>query len=126
MSTPKPKTSGQMTINLPGVIKTLGESLYSDPSVSVRELIQNANDTCVVRQADDPQAPPGEIHIRFDAWRRTLIIEDNGAGMTEEEVKEFLTVIGSSKTDQVRTKLESMGQGSLAERLIGRFGLGLL
>lgn len=126
MSTPKPKTSGQMTINLPGVIKTLGESLYSDPSVSVRELIQNANDTCVVRQADDPNAPPGEIHIRFDNWRRTLVIEDNGAGMTEEEVKEFLTVIGSSKTDQVRAHLESMGQGSLAERLIGRFGLGLL
>lgn len=126
MSKPDIKTSGQMTINLPGVIKTLGESLYSDPSVSVRELIQNANDTCVVRQANDPNSPPGEIHIHFDNWRRTLVIEDNGAGMTEEEVKEFLTVIGSSKTDEVRAELQSMGQGSLAERLIGRFGLGLL
>ncbi len=126
MTTARPSTSGQMTINLPGVIKTLGESLYSDPSVSVRELIQNANDTCVVRQAEDPNAPPAEIHIRFDAWRRTLTVEDNGAGMTEDEVKEFLTVIGSSNTDQVRARLEEMGERSLSERLIGRFGLGLL
>lgn len=126
MTTLRPSTSGQMTINLPGVIKTLGESLYSDPSVSVRELLQNANDTCVVRQADDPNAPRGEIHIRIDSWRRTLVVEDNGAGMTEDEVKEFLTVIGSSKTDQVRARLEEMGERSLAERLIGRFGLGLL
>jgi molecular chaperone HtpG len=126
MNMPRPGSSGQMTINLPGVIKTLAESLYSDPTVSVRELIQNANDTCIVRKADDPNAPDPEIHIRFDAWRRILVIEDNGAGLTEDEVKMFLTVIGSSMTDQVRTRLEEMGQGSLAERLIGRFGLGLL
>src|SRR5437762_698779 len=99
MSTLQPRESGQMTINLPGVVKTLGESLYSDPSVSVRELLQNANDACIVRQADDPSAPPSEVHIRFDPWRRILVVEDNGAGMTEDEVKEFLTVIGSSKTD---------------------------
>src|SRR5258707_671880 len=110
MNTPQPGTSGQMTINLPNVIKTLGESLYSDPSVAMRDLIKNANDTCVVRLADDPKAPPGEIHMRVDTWKRTLIVEDNGAGMAEDEVKKFLTVIGSSKTDEVRTRLEEMGQ----------------
>jgi len=118
--------TGQMTINLPGVIKTLGENLYSDPSVSIRELIQNANDTCVVRQAEDPSVPNSEIHIRFDAWKRLLVIEDNGAGMKEEEVKQFLTVVGNSNTKNVRTRLEEMGQNDMAQRLIGRFGLGLL
>lgn len=128
MNTPRPKQAGQMTINLPGVIKTLGTSLYSDPSVSIRELIQNANDTCIVRQAHDSTFDPkdSEIHIRFDTWHRTLTVEDNGAGMTEEEVKEFLAVIGRSNTDEVRAELEQMGQEILAERLIGRFGLGLL
>ena len=69
MNTPRPKQAGQMTINLPGVIKTLGTSLYSDPSVSIRELLQNANDTCIVRQADDLNfdSEDSEIHIRFDA-----------------------------------------------------------
>ena len=122
----RPTTSGQMTIHLPGVIKTLGERLYSDPSVSVRELLQNANDSCVVRQAEDRDAPSGAINVTFDLWTRKLVVEDNGAGLTEEEVKEFLTVIGSSKTTQVRERLEAMGRHSLAERLIGQFGLGLL
>lgn len=126
MTTQTPVTTGKMTINVPGVIRTLGESLYSDPNVSIRELIQNANDTCVVRQAEEAAAPPSEIHIRFDAYRRLLVVEDNGAGMTAAEVEKFLTVIGSSHSDEVRTRLESMGQGDLAERLIGRFGLGLL
>lgn len=126
MTTPRSITSGKMTINVPGVIRTLGESLYSDPSVSVRELIQNANDTCIVRQAEDPNAPPPEIHIHYDPYRRILVVEDNGAGMTAEEVEEFLTVIGSSHTDEVRQRLEAMGERSLAEQLIGRFGLGLL
>src|SRR5262245_34863499 len=126
MTAPGPITTGQMTINVPGVIRTLGESLYSDPGVSVRELLQNANDTCVVRRAEDPKSPGPEIHVRHDAYRRLLVVEDNGAGMTAAEVQQFLTVIGTSHTDEVRTRLEALGQGSLAERLIGRFGLGLL
>jgi molecular chaperone HtpG len=116
-----------MTINVPGIIRTLGESLYSDPNVSVRELIQNANDTCIVRQAEEgTNAPPLEIHIRYDPYKRILVVEDNGTGMTAEEVKKFLTVIGSSHTDEVRRHLEEMGESNMAERLIGRFGLGLL
>jgi molecular chaperone HtpG len=126
MTDMRPTTSGQMTIYLPDVIKTLGERLYSDPSVSVRELLQNANDSCVVRQAEDPEAPPAAINVSFDPWKAKLVVEDNGAGLTEEEVKEFLAVIGKSKTTQVRERLEAMGRHSLAERLIGQFGLGLL
>lgn len=126
MSAQKVTTTGQMQINLPGVIKMLGESLYSDPSVAIRELIQNANDTCIVRQAQDPAAPRPEIRIDFNAWERRLIVEDNGAGLAGDEVQEFLTVIGRSYTDEVRRWLEEEGQLPLAERLIGRFGLGLL
>lgn len=126
MSAQKVTSTGQMRINLPGVIKMLGESLYSDPSVAIRELIQNANDTCIVRKAVDPNAPPPEIKIDFNAWDHILIVEDNGAGLTAKEVEEFLTVIGRSHTDEVRRWLEEEGQLPLAERLIGRFGLGLL
>lgn len=126
MSVKKVTTTGKMDINLPGVIKMLGEALYSDPKVAIRELIQNANDTCLVRQAIDPNAPTPEIKIDFNAWNRVLIVEDNGAGLTADEVQEFLTVIGRSRTDEVRRWLEEEGRLPLAERLIGRFGLGLL
>lgn len=32
-------------IHLPGLLKVLGEHLYSDPRVAIRELIQNAHDS---------------------------------------------------------------------------------
>jgi molecular chaperone HtpG len=118
--------SGQMTINFPNVIKILGTSLYSDPKVSIRELIQNANDTCVVRQVQDQSAPSSRIDIRYDTWKNQLIVEDNGAGMTADEVRQFLTVIGSSNTEEIRQELERLGKLDDAQRLIGRFGLGLL
>ncbi len=126
MQRPHGIRQGQMTINVPGVIRTLGESLYADPHVAIRELLQNAHDTCLVRQADDPNAALPEIHVRYDPFGRSLTIEDNGAGMTEAEVEQFLSVIGASNTDAVRLRLEAIGERSLAERLIGRFGLGML
>ncbi|GAA5530612.1 ATP-binding protein [Herpetosiphon gulosus] len=126
MQRPHGIRQGQMTINVPGVIRTLGESLYADPHVAIRELLQNAHDTCLVRQADDPNAPLPEIHVRYDPFGRSLTIEDNGVGMNETEVEQFLSVIGASNTDAVRSRLEAIGERSLAERLIGRFGLGML
>jgi molecular chaperone HtpG len=119
-------SSGKLTINLPNVIRTLGEYLYSDPNVAVRELLQNAHDTCVVAQAVDADGNQRQIHVRADTFERILIVQDNGAGMTEAEVRKFLTVIGSSRTDEVRGQLEALGQQDVADRLIGRFGIGLL
>lgn len=125
MSDSKSAKSGMMTINLPGVIKTLGKNLYSDPAVSFRELLQNAHDACVIREQQYPDVS-SEIHVRYDMWKRQLIVEDNGAGMTAEECEKFLTVIGSSNTADVRERLMEMGKIDQAQRLIGRFGLGLL
>ena len=50
---------------------------------------------------------------------RRLVFRDNGAGLSEEGIHRFLTVIGqSSKTELVN--------GKLPEDHIGRFGIGLL
>ena len=68
----------------------IGKDLYSDPSVFVRELIQNAIDAVRTREQLDKNLPSGwkgQINIRcwMDQegyhWFR---IEDNGTGMTEE------------------------------------------
>lgn len=127
------RKTGGMTLNLPGVIKTLGEAMYTDPWVALRELIQNANDTCTVRRAPaegrsklDMDAPRAYIRVYYERFSQQLVVEDNGAGMTPDEVERFLSVIGKSNTDEVRAALESMGERTWADRLIGRFGLGLL
>lgn len=40
-------------IHLPGLLKLLGEHLYSNPQVALREMVQNAHDSCVRRREED-------------------------------------------------------------------------
>jgi len=125
MNTHEESQTGKLTLNLPNVIRMLGEDLYSDPYAAVRELLQNAHDTCSVAQHYDSEGSQ-KIHVSANPLDLELIIQDSGAGMTEDEVRKFLTVIGSSRTDEVRKELRAMGSHNMADRLIGRFGIGLL
>ncbi|HXU01994.1 MAG TPA: ATP-binding protein [Polyangia bacterium] len=111
----------QLQLALDGVIHLLAHSLYADPDVFVRELIQNAHDAIVKRRLNDPDAPPGRIHIRVED--DTIVFDDNGAGLTEAEIHEYLSTIGRSGTREVREALRTHAQ---AVTLIGQFGIGLL
>ncbi len=116
----------QIGIYLPGIIKTLGQHLYSDRSVAIRELIQNANDSLVNRQLTDPSCPQDlRIGIECDTGNDLLVIRDNGAGMTEAEIMDYLSTVGRSGTAEFRKVLEQENREE-ARRLIGRFGMGLL
>jgi molecular chaperone HtpG len=115
-------------IHLPGLLKVLGEHLYSDPRVAIRELIQNAHDSCVRRQQEDPAAREGyepRIHVSIDSGAHQLIIEDNGSGLTHDEITIFLATVGRGYTRELREQL-GRAQREEALDLIGMFGLGLL
>lgn len=112
-----------LTLHLPGLLKLLSEHLYSDPLVALRELIQNAHDSCVRRALADGAAPSGRISVT--AKNDTLIIEDNGIGLDQDEIRQFLATIGRGETGQLRTALERDGARG-AEDLVGWFGVGLL
>ncbi|MDE3231420.1 MAG: ATP-binding protein, partial [Chloroflexota bacterium] len=115
-------------IHLPGLLKLLGESLYSTPRVALRELVQNAHDSCVRRREEDPQAASDyapAIHIWADREARQLFIEDNGSGLTREEITVFLATVGRGYTSELRSRLGAGGRDEALE-LIGFFGLGLL
>jgi molecular chaperone HtpG len=107
-------------INLRGIIELLGSHLYSRPEVFVRELLQNAVDAITARVLIDP-AHRGEITFELTTPRGkppTLVMTDNGVGMTEAEVHQFLATIGeSSKRDAAGRKIEDF---------LGQFGIGLL
>ena len=45
----------EIKINLPGLLRMLGENIYSDPEVAVREMIQNAHDSAIIRTTKDPE-----------------------------------------------------------------------
>ena len=106
-------------VDLPGLMKVLGNNLYSTPSVAIRELVQNAHDSCVRRQieADDSFEP--QIVVSPDPVRQRLIIDDNGAGLTRDEIVRYLATVGTGYTSQMRDEGQS-------DALIGYFGLGFL
>ncbi|MCA9717107.1 MAG: ATP-binding protein, partial [Myxococcales bacterium] len=105
-------------VDLSGLMRVLGQHLYSTPNVVVRELIQNAHDSCVRRAAADPEPPTPLIRVTADHEGGRLHVEDNGAGLTAEEIERYLAVIGRGQTG------ESREEG--VEGLIGLFGLGFL
>jgi HSP90 family molecular chaperone len=49
----------RFNLHLPGLLKVLAEHLYSTKKVGVRELIQNAHDSCVRRKIEE-----GNPHYR--------------------------------------------------------------
>ncbi len=115
-------------IHLPGLLRLLGEHLYSGPRVALRELIQNAHDSCVRRREEDHAVHATyqpAIHIWGDRVARQLIIEDNGSGLTREEIITFLATIGRGYTGELRQRLSAAGRDEALD-LIGLFGLGLL
>lgn len=120
------KEKKQFQIHLPGLLKVLAESLYSSKRVGIRELIQNAHDSCVRRQleAKENYYKP-RIDISFDLGNRKIILQDNGSGLTEDEVTEYLSTIGRSYTRQLGENLAILNPDE-ASRLVGQFGMGFL
>lgn len=105
-------------VNLRGIIDLLSHHLYSGPQVYLRELLQNGVDAISARRQLDPQH---EGTIRLELIQAagsppTLLVTDNGLGLTEEEVHQFLATIGES------SKRDRLDQADF----IGRFGIGML
>lgn len=116
----------EFQIYLPGLLKVLAESLYSTKKVAIRELIQNAHDSCIRRQVEgrDPNYEP-RINITVDSEARTVTIQDNGSGLTAEGVRTYLSTIGRSYTRQLGENLSILSPEQ-ASQLIGQFGMGFL
>ncbi len=116
----------RFTLHLPGLLKVLAEHLYSSKKVGVRELIQNSHDSCVRRRVEGGENDyHPRIDITVDPAKRILTISDNGYGLTQEEITNYLSTIGRGYTRELREKLSVFSQSEATE-LIGQFGLGFL
>jgi molecular chaperone HtpG len=116
----------RFNLHLPGLLKVLAEHLYSSKKVGIRELIQNAHDSCVRRkiEGNEPNYQP-RIDLALDPNRRTLTLHDNGCGLTADEITNYLATIGRGYTRELREKL-ALCSATEAAALIGQFGLGFL
>ena len=125
-------------------------SVYSDKSVFLRELIANAADACerlryealsdpaLLGHGADSDAKLA-ITVALDPEAKLLAIEDNGIGMSRDEMIEALGTIARSGTKAFLDKIEAAQSGEGGEDagkdkqsekagegspLIGRFGVG--
>ena len=100
-------------VNLGGMLDILSNHLYKSPDVFLRELLQNGIDAITLRKKRQPEWSGGRITISLTPGEK-LVLRDNGAGLTQEEVHRFLAVIGQSS----KTILES--DGTIPEDYIGQ------
>ncbi|KAL8437507.1 hypothetical protein ACSSS7_000889 [Eimeria intestinalis] len=137
------------------VLDIIVHSLYTDKDVFLRELVSNAADACdkkrVLLQEQKQQEQPqhqqqqqdqqqqqqewkGSIRVYADKTAGTLIIEDDGVGMSRQELIDHLGTIAQSGTYKFAQHLQQQQQERQQEEedqdvqsandLIGQFGVG--
>ena len=115
--------------DVPRIIENLGGSkLYgNDPTVALRELIQNAADAVQARrryQKRPDQWGSIRVGLRKDAEQIWLFVEDNGIGMSEQVLTGPLLDFGTSFWRSPMAIEEFPGLMAAGMHAIGRFGIG--
>ena len=105
-------------------------SLYTHPEIHLRELISNASDALskvrfnsLTDQDIIDRDAELAIRISIDPKELTVVIEDSGVGMTEEELIANLGTVAKSGTLGFLQDLKEQ-QKELDGNLIGQFGVG--
>ena len=116
---------GNIRISSENMMPIIKKWLYSEKDIFVREIVANAQDaiTKYKKLTELGEAPAQEayrITVTADPKAGTLTVEDNGIGMTEEEVEKYITQIAFSGAADFLEKYEKAG----GEGIIGHFGLG--
>lgn len=126
----KAKETRAFEADVSRLLHMMVHSVYSDKDVFLRELISNAADACeklrfeaVSRPellADDPKP---RITVSADPDNKEITVEDNGIGMSRDDMAEALGTIARSGT---RAFVERVGVGGTTEdtQFIGQFGVG--
>lgn len=121
MSADHQDAAERFRVDLRGVVEILSHHLYSSPRVFVRELLQNARDALVARDTHERAngaTAEGPRGVRLWVEGDDVLVEDDGIGLTADEMRSLLATIGASskRDDLVRVR----------EDFLGRFGIGLL
>ncbi len=104
-------------------------SLYGNKEIFLRELISNASDAsdklrfeALADQALWESDPDLKIRVTYDKSARTIIVSDNGVGMSRDEVISNIGTIAKSGTREFFQSLT--GDQAKDAHLVGQFGVG--
>ncbi|GBF51922.1 heat shock protein 90 [Leptospira ryugenii] len=117
---------GKISVETENIFPIIKKWLYSEKDIFIRELVSNACDAIsklkkVSLQEEFEGGTDYRIDLSFDKDKRTLVIEDNGIGMSADEVKKYINQIAfSGATDFAKHYQNSENKAEI----IGHFGLG--
>ncbi len=117
---------GNIKISSENMMPIIKKWLYSDKDIFLREIVANGVDAItkykkLVSMNEAQEDGNGYwIKIFVDKKAKTLTVEDNGIGMTAEEVENYITQIAFSGASDFLEKYEKAG----GDGIIGHFGLG--
>ncbi|WP_419742855.1 molecular chaperone HtpG [Paraclostridium dentum] len=120
---------GNISIHTENIFPIIKKWLYSDKDIFVRELISNGCDAInkykklvSLGEIENKQEQDYKINVTIDKDNSTLIFEDNGIGMTEEEVEKYINQVAFSGAEDFVNKYKD--KMSEENDIIGHFGLG--
>ncbi|MBQ9783417.1 MAG: molecular chaperone HtpG [Clostridia bacterium] len=125
-TTPK---KGGISVDTEHIFPIIKKWLYSDKDIFLREIVSNASDAITklrrlgslgVREETDEDY---RITVTLDSAAGTLSVEDNGIGMTEEELTKYICNIALSGAVDFIRQYENESEGG-KNGIIGHFGLG--
>ncbi len=117
---------GNIRISSENMMPIIKKWLYSEKDIFLREIVANASDAITklkkLKEMGEASFDEEEykITVTTDSKAKTLTVEDNGIGMTAEEVETYITQIAFSGAADFVSKYEKAG----GDGIIGHFGLG--
>ena len=109
-------SSFQVGIDFESVLKAISKQIYETPHAFIRENVQNAVDAVriqVLRAESEKVSEQYEISVTIND--KTVMVRDNGIGMSEADLKNYFWTIGASG---------KRSEEALAAGCVGMFGIG--
>ena len=119
---------GNLSINSENIFPIIKKWLYSDHDIFIRELVSNGCDAItklkklsVMGEFDQPEGTKYQVNVTVNPEEKTIRFIDNGIGMTEGEVDEYINQIAFSGAEAFLNQYKDKASD---EQIIGHFGLG--
>jgi Histidine kinase-, DNA gyrase B-, and HSP90-like ATPase len=112
----------------------MDRSLYPDPSLFLRELLQNALDACRTREAH-AKAAGAPYQARIAVWDHSrdpdhprIVFQDNGIGMSRRIVENYFMRVGRSyyQSAEFAVERQRLAEAGVALEATSQFGIGIL
>lgn len=119
---------GSLSINSENIFPIIKKWLYSDHDIFIRELVSNGCDAVtklkklsVIGEFEEPEGNKYRVDVLVSPEDKTIKFIDNGIGMTEDEVDEYINQIAFSGAEAFLAQYKDKTN---EEQIIGHFGLG--